>query len=516
MGRPLLAAPLLTLILFYFHSVENTPDARLFYFLILIRGCLTLFYFVVLRGTKNLEAFTALQLILDLFLESVLIGVTGHVESPFSILYIGTIVSSAYFFYEKGGVLTATAALLLLGITVFLKENKLPSFATPILFETPYRLFLHAIAFYSVGIVSGLFFSKSSEERIGLSKLRILHEDIIKNIPSGVLTTDSFGKITSFNQAAFLITGIPPQQAMGCIWWDLFSWGEIKNRYQMLVSSGIPQRFEGAILKRDRRSHCFLGATISPLRNDAGETVGVIGIFQDLTQVKMMEEEMYKKRWLAVVGEMAAGMAHEIRNPLASLSGSIQLLKNEPSLQEENRRLMEIALNETGRLNAIITQFLLYAKPNPPIRTWMTLNHLLDESMELIKKSAEAAESIQVVLKIDDPLSEIFVDSHQLKQVFWNLAINAFSAMPEGGTLTLTTKQTSSDIAFYFQDTGMGISQEDLPKIFYPFFTTKSSGSGLGLSIVQRIIEQHDGTIGVESAATGTTFKIVIPAWKKS
>lgn len=421
MGRPLLAIPLLTLILFSFHSIESTPDARLFYFLVVLRGCLTLFHFIVFRGTKNLDAFTALQLILDLFLESVLIGVTGNVESPFSILYIGTIVSSTFFFYEKGGVITATAALLLLGIVVFLKESHPSaevasfSFTHPIFFETYYRLFLHAIAFYSVGLVSGFFFSKSHK------------------------------------------------------------------------------------------------------------------------QFKMMEEEMHQKRWLAIIGEMAAGMAHEIRNPLASLSGSIQLLKNEPSLQEENRRLMEIALHETDRLNAIITEFLLYANPNPPKRRWITLDHLLNESVELIRKSKEAAEPTQVILKMSDLSSELFVDPDQMKQVFWNLAINAFAAMPQGGTLTLTTKQIpcangsgQKAIAFYFQDTGMGISKENLSKIFYPFFTTKSSGSGLGLSIVQRIIEQNNGAIGVESAPTGTIFKIVIPihprgvdisgnpVWKKS
>ncbi len=405
-GRPLLATPLLTLILFSFHSVENTPDAHLFYFLIALRACLTLFYLLVFRGNKNLEVFTALQLIIDLFLESVLIGVTGHVESPFSILYISTIVSSAFFFYEKGGVLSATMALLLLGITVFLKENPLPIFATPILFKTPYRLFLHAIAFYAVGIVSGLFFSKSRK------------------------------------------------------------------------------KFE------------------------------------------MMEEEVSQKRRMAIVGEMAAGMAHEIRNPLAALSGAIQLLKNEPSLQDTNRRLMEIALQETDRLNAIITEFLLYAKPNPPQKMWVSLDHLLGESVELIKKSESVVRPLQagltkVLLKMDDPSLEIFVDTNQMKQVFWNLSINAFSAMPHGGVLTITTqhgkdKNNKSSVLFTFQDTGTGITKQDLPRIFDPFFTTKSSGSGLGLPIVQRIIEQHDGTIGVESTETCTTFKIEIPVWKKS
>ncbi len=405
-GRPLLAAPLLTLLLFSFHSSESTPDGRLFYFLIVLRGCLTLFCFIVFRGTKNsvttpaLEAFTAVQLVLDLFLESVLIGVTGHVESPFSILYIGTIVSSAFIFYEKGGVLSATAALLLLGITVFLKESRPFVVMNPTGFDTPYRLFLHAVAFYSTGLVSGLFFSKSRKE------------------------------------------------------------------------------------------------------------------------FKLMEEEVSQKRRLAIVGEMAAGMAHEIRNPLAALSGAIQLLRNESSLQGETRHLMDIALHETDRLNAIITDFLLYAKPNPPRKRWVSLDHLLGESVELIKKSsavmpATSAEPIQVFLKMEDPLFKLFVDPDQLKQVFWNLSVNAFAAMPQGGSLTLTTKQVSSKMEVYFQDTGSGISESDFPKIFYPFFTTKSSGSGLGLPIIQRIIEQHDGSIEVTSGAAGTTVKIGIPIWKK-
>jgi len=520
-GRPLMATPLLTLILFNFHAIESAPDVRLFYVLIVLRGCLTLCCFVVFQGIKNIESFTALQLVLDLFLESLLIGVTGHVESPFSILYIVTIVSSAYFFHEKGGVLIATAALLLLGRVVFLKEVQSSILTSPVLIQTPYRLFLHAIAFYAVGITSGRFFSRTDAERIDLYKLRVLHDDIIKSIPSGVVTTDSEGRITSFNRAAFLITGILPLEAIGRIWWDIFSWGEIKNQYQTLISSGVSQcRFEGEVFKKNG-GHCFLGATISPLRNDQGELIGVIGIFQDLTKFKIMEEEMYQKRRLAIVGEMAAGMAHEIRNPLAALSGAIQLLKNEPCLQEENRCLMEIALQETDRLNTIITSFLLYAKPNPPCRRWITLGDLLEESVALMQKS-KLTESTQVILKMGDPSSELFVDPDQLKQVFWNLAVNAFAAMPKGGVLSMTTKQIFSTsergqevIAFYFHDTGSGISKDDLHKIFYPFFTTKSSGSGLGLAIVQRIIAQHDGIIDVESAATGTTFRIEIPIHPK-
>ncbi len=523
LGPPLLAPPLFTLILFSFHSIENTFDTRLFYFFILFRAGITSFYIILFRWRKTLRStFTAIQLVLDLLLESILIGVTGHVESPYSILYIGTIFASAYIFYEKGGIVTATAALSLLGMIVFIKDA--PSSNT-IFLDTPYRLLLHAIAFYAVGIVSGLFFSKTDEARIGFSKLKILHEDIVKNIPSGVLTIDLNGEITSFNQSAFLITGILPLQAIGKPCWDIFLCSEIREKYDILLKTGISQRFEGEMLRRnfgvtpDRETHCFLGATISPLRNDEGATIGVIGIFQDLTPLKIMEEEMAQKRRLAIMGEMAAGMAHEIRNPLASIAGSIELLKDEPSLRSDNRRLMEIALKETDRLNAIITAFLLYAKPKPPQKIWIAMGPLLGQSMALIQKS-ESAGLTEIALKISDPSYELFVDPDQFRQVFWNLATNAFSAMPTGGVLTVTTqkgknKNDEETIAIRFHDTGTGISKEDLPKIFDPFFTTKSSGSGLGLPIVQRIIEQHNGTIGVMGNASGTIMTIEIPVHPK-
>ncbi|MEK7747842.1 MAG: ATP-binding protein [Nitrospirota bacterium] len=524
--RPLLVAPVLGLFLFYFHSTGATPEAPFFYFLIFLRGTLTFSYIFFFQRSDKQNWIMALQLFFDLLIESLLIGISGNVESPFSILYIATIVAAAFFFFEKGGIVTATLALLSLSVTVFIKGGEAsPSSSTSILAQIPYGMSLHAIAFYSIGIMSGRFFNRTHEESIGLSKLRVLHEDIVESIPNGVVTTDSDGRITSFNQAAYDITGVTSKEAIGQVWWKIFSWEEIKVQYQYLKQLGIPQRFEGEILRKEG-TPCFLEVTISPLRNDEGKTMGVIGIFRDLTLLKRMEEEMHQKRWLALVGEMAAGMAHEIRNPLASLSGSIQLLKDEPAMQMGNRRLMEIALHETDRLNGIITEFLLYAKPLPPRKQWITLHDLLVENIEFIKKTDKVALGTNVLLEIPDPLLEVFVDPDQLEQVFLNLAINAFFAMPAGGSLTITVKtvdfQTRSgenekaEIEFCFRDTGTGISEEDLPKIFYPFFTTKNEGSGLGLSIVQRIIDQHDGTIGVTSSAAGTLFRILIPICKKS
>ncbi len=547
-GRPLLVTPLLSLfLLFNYDAVKNTLDLTIFFFLIGATWCLTFLYIFSIQWIRNYNGFAALQLVCDLFLITLLTGITGTVESPFSILYIVTIVSSALFFYQKGGIIVATAATGLLGMIAFaqttvpLGGEVPPDHLTPFFSQNKelfYRLFLHAIAFYSTGTVIGQFFYKMHEKERGLSKLRVLHEDIIKSIPSGVLTTDTHGTITFFNFAASQIIGVSSREAIGAIWWDLFSWEEIRRQYQTLTLSGIPQHFEGHVMKKEGRwgmspakgatsargaapTDRYLSVTISSLRNDQGEITGVIGIFQDLTHVKQLEEEMDQKRRLATIGEMAAGMAHEIRNPLASISGSIQLLKNELSLTGDHRQLMEIALHEADRLNNIITEFILYARPMTPRRRWTVLADLLSESLELLKNSKEMSDKINIQLKLLKVPIRIFIDPDQIKQVFWNLAINAFQAMPKGGTLTITVDRVASlgeqdhlsdhRVEICFCDTGGGIQKEDLSRIFYPFFTTKSSGSGLGLAIVQRIIEQHAGSIEVESTPQGTSFRVFLP-----
>jgi len=514
-GRPVLVTPLLGLfLLFNFNALQTASSIFPFYFLLGATWGLTFLYLVTIRWIQNLNAFVLLQLVCDLLLITLLTGVTGNVESPFSILYIVAVVSSAFFFPKKGSVLVAISAILLLGAITLIKEQ------SP---ETIYRFLLHAIAFYAVGIVSGRFLDNMREKEIGLAKLRLLHDDIVKSIPSGLITTNTDGKITSFNHAASKIMAIAVHEALGMIWWELFSWEELKNQYKKLALCGVPQRFEDSVLRCDGKNIC-IGVTLSSLRNDQGEITGVIGTFQDLTRMKMLEEEMNQKRSLAVIGELAAGMAHEIRNPLASLSGSVQLLKNELSLSGDYRRLLDIAHHEADRLNTIITEFLLYAKPLSPRRRWTALADLLSEGVELIKNTKEITEAISVRVETFQTPVSCFIDPDQIHQVFWNIAINAFQAMSEaGGILTISAREVAwpvgggpagrsgEGVDITFCDTGTGISKKDLPKIFDPFFTTKSSGSGLGLSIVQRIIGQHGGGIHVQSAPTGTTFIISLP-----
>lgn len=511
-------------LLLQLNYLKNPWSITTFYFLIGSTYFLTLVYALFVARTRYPLFFISIQLGIDLLFETALIVVTGGIESPFSFLYVITIISACIFFHRKGGVLTAAAATFLFGTVVNLQYAHVSPFDSPSLLgnkEVFYMFFLYTITFFTVGSLSGRLSERLHEKEVGFSKLRVFTEDIVESISSGLVTTDLSGKITSFNRSASEMTGFRAEEAVGSIWWELFSWNEIRDRYRDLAMTGVPQRFDGEISTK-KGERCLLGVTISPLRNEHGGQIGIIGTFQDLTQLKSLEEEMQKRERLATIGEMAAGMAHEIRNPLASLSGSIEVLKSDLNLRDEHLKLMEIAVKEAERLNSIITQFLLYAKPHPPRRRRTDLHSLLSETVQLLQNNPECHERTQVSLLIPSEPLMILIDPDQIRQVFWNLWMNAFQAMPDGGVLTISTRRArpkkgktaaapEEKVEILFADTGGGIRREDLPKIFYPFFTTKSSGSGLGLSIVQRIVEEHSGEIRVESALKGTTFFITLP-----
>jgi signal transduction histidine kinase len=277
-----------------------------------------------------------------------------------------------------------------------------------------------------------------------------------------------------------------------------------------------PFRFEGQIIKKDGSS-AILGMVASLLKDEKNNVRGIILIFQDITKMLQMEEQVRRQERLATVGSLAAGIAHEIRNPLASLSGSIQVLQGELDLKGDNKHLMDIVVRETDRLNTIITEFLEYARPKTNQDEQIVLSSLLAETCTLLKNSREFLPGISIKCNIDSGIT-VRGDAPRLRQVFWNLLINACQATPKGGEITISAlpfshiEDDSNWCEITVADTGQGIAQDHLGKIFDPFFTTKTGGTGLGLSIVYRIIEDHGGTITVETKdGKGTKFSIRIP-----
>jgi len=283
-----------------------------------------------------------------------------------------------------------------------------------------------------------------------------------------------------------------------------------------------------------------LGFSISTLRDSKEMVRGKIVIFQDLTRIMEMEEQVRRSEKLAAIGQLAAGIAHEIRNPLASVSGSIQLLKRELKLDLENKRLMDIVLRETDRLNALISEFLLFAQPSQKQCESVDVKYLIEDTLDLFVNNPEWRKKIELRKNIEAGI-RLRANPEQIRQILWNLIVNAVQAMSEGGTLTVTSKMVHEDeagekytpesyhgvkmgnlgasyVEISIGDTGIGIRPENLDKIFDPFYTTKESGTGLGLAIVYRIIEDYHGNISVKSElGRGTVFtiRLTIDQWTR-
>jgi two-component system sensor histidine kinase PilS (NtrC family) len=495
------------------------------YYVLLSVYLVSVLYRYLLSTVTNLPFLGYLQTAVDILLVTFLVHLTGGIDSGFSILYHLGIISASIILSRRGGYLAASLASILYGSMLDMQYYNALFFVRSQNFtaaQVLYQVFINIVSFYIVALLSGYLTERLRkthdelrEKSIDFDDLRVLQEHILKSVGSGILTMDLNGNITSWNPAAEQITG--------------YSYDEIKSNWQDVFGSSIkelfghtdslkerPYRFDGGVIKKDG-SHASLGMTASLLKDDINAVRGIILTFQDITKILEMEEHIRKQERLVTVGSLAAGIAHEIRNPLAALSGSIQVLQGELKLKDDNKRLMDIVVNETDRLNTIITEFLEYARPAGAQADQIELNSLLDETITLLQNSKNFKKDI-IVRRTIDPRLVLKGDSQRLRQVFWNLLINACQAMPDGGVLTVTAEPflRTEDDATWCQitifDTGVGIDNKDLHKIFNPFFTTKAGGTGLGLAIAHRIINDHGGGIAVESErGKGTHFKIRLP-----
>lgn len=527
---------LVTLLLGLSLAFQVTKGERVetFYALIVFTYAATILYAIILQHLARpdvLVPFAWAQIAVDFVVESVLIARTGGIESPFAVLYVISVTVASLVPRRRVGLLTASLCIILFGL---LTNLQLYGFAETwgwlphtrlTAAETLQAFGVYALAFLVVGFLSGALADqlRTADESIrekeqGLHRLRAFHENIVSSISSGVFTTDAQGLITSFNPAAEEATGYSSKQVQGRPWREVFNWqaGGLENEDAEPVSHNLRFEFE---CKRADGNRLILGMTLGPL-HEQGETTGLVGVCKDLTQIRDLEEEMRRKEWLASLGEMSAGMAHEIRNPLGALAGAMQMLRKDVQADETSQRLVEIAVREATRLNAIITEFLQYARPPALNLVECDLNKVLAETFDLVQHEARTRTNITVVTTPCADSLPAQVDQDQMKQVFWNLAVNAFDAMPKGGQLAVSTGCRKVDVAgrkadvieVSFHDTGEGIPKKNLDKIFLPFFTTKKNGSGLGLAAVHRIVDLHGGWIKVESEeGMGTRFGVCVP-----
>ena len=332
-----------------------------------------------------------------------------------------------------------------------------------------------------------------------------------------MVTTDLQGRIYTFNAAAAEITGYDEADVRGQDASIFF--GELKEIIaDSLAGAGTGQgpRFEADCLTAEGL-RLRLGFSVTPLFSEAGDTTGIVITFQDLTHIRALEETSRRQDRLAAIGRMAASIAHEIRNPLAAMRGSIQMLRADMEEESSDTELMEIILRESDRLNRIISDFLNYARPRSITQTQVDIGDSLRRTFMLLRNSAETDESHIIKEELPDTPVLISADSEQLQQVFWNLARNALQSMPGGGTLRGAVEQRRRDrLRISFSDTGRGMSPQQVERLFEPFSST-TGGTGLGLSIVYQIIRDHGGTINVRSReGQGTTITIELPIEEKN
>lgn len=489
-------------------------------------GLVSFFLLVGSARGADLRRFAWMQICLDVALVTGIIAASGGSQSVFTFLYVLTVLEGCFLLGRRGGLIAASLAGLLY-VDVVLGRHLLTylGLADPIqptALEVLTVLFNAAVLF-SIALLAGSLAERYylaqrnlESQRKDFSDLQAFRDLIFQSVGSGLIAVNPEGRITAFNRAAESITGVAEREALGQPWEALFGHEvDLEEARQAVAGPGTQSlRYEIRLKRRDGHE-VPVGISFWSLRSGEGEAVGLIGVCQDLSSIKRMEQQVRQADRLATIGRLSANIAHEIRNPLASLSGAIEALVRELPADPSRERLVEIVLRESERLNRIIRDFLEYARPAPMDSHTVDLADLLEEVILLVEHRSLPAE-LKIIREYGEKLPAR-VDPQQLRQAIWNLCINAVQAMPEGGELRVGGRVVPGGgpprLQMWISDTGQGISETDLPQIFEPFFSTKAEGSGIGLALVYRVVQDHGGQIEVRSQpGTGTTFMLILPS----
>lgn len=480
------------------------------------------------------RAVIMLQIFSEAVVEAVVINVTGLAGSPFTALFLLTIISAALAYRLLGTLFTATIVSFLYSLVVISGSGqdltrKLDLQALRDVYTANdqlfYTVFIYVCIFYLVAFVAGYLSQniKFKEAELAaasesLKRVRLETDEILKHLHSGLITIDHFGRIIYFNQAAEKITGFQEGKIKGQNCLEVFAerMPEFSAKLLSVIKANThEQRCEVTITDANGKE-IPIGISTSLLETESSGIRGVIGIFQDLTEAKKFEEKMRDADRLAAVGELSASIAHEIRNPLASISGSVQILKQELELEGENQRLMNLIIKEASRLSNILNDFLTYARVKEPNFGKVELNRLISDVVEIARTHPSHAENTKLSVDADDTTIYVSGDEEQIKQVLINLVVNAQEAVdPSSGKIAIEVDSSpfgqADQIKIVISDNGPGIQHGAGDKIFTPFFSTKKEGTGLGLAIVKRLVENMGGCILFESSSHGgTIFTIML------
>ena len=516
----------------YFGDIQTSH-----YLLIAAIYFLTFIYIILFKTLKNLLKQAYFQLLVDTAFVTAIIYSTGGIDSVFSSLYILTIINGSIILYRKGGMIIASSCSFFYGFLLELHYyNTIHPFSSLLGYSQEYQgshilymIGVNIAAFYFVAFLSSYISEQARKSRVELKakeddivKLEALNEWIIRSIAYGLIAFDGQGRILLFNPAAEETFGINASQVIGEKLTGILPFlseyvekgAEVQDGEIQKPSSFIDMQY------RDKNGKKLsLRFFMSPLRIPNGDQKGQILFFQDITEMRHIEEEMKKVEGLALIGELAAGIAHEIRNPMASISGSIQMLIEEMESENVNSRLMDIILREINRLNHLVNDFLLFARPKSANLREFNLNQALFESLELFKNSGKWNNKMEIETHFEENIY-LTSDPEQVKQVLWNIFLNAVDAMPEGGVLRISmdsiTHEGRKMVRISVRDSGKGFSKKAISQLFTPFYTTKEDGSGLGLAIVKRIVEGLKGSVyGGNYPEGGAEITVLLSSMQK-
>ncbi|HKI05464.1 MAG TPA: ATP-binding protein [Thermoanaerobaculia bacterium] len=475
----------------------------------------------LLRRSPTAQAY--IQFFGDLVLITFLVYFLGGATSPFSLLYLIVIAVASTLLRRRAGVSVASIAFLLYGgmiLALFYGWLRPGSPGQEVVtgWRLGYNLAVHGFGFYAVALLTYYLAhnvtraERALEEKSEhLADLQVVHRDVIQSISSGLLTTDLEGTVTSANLAGLEILGRTEEELVGV---PVHRSGLFTEPHWREVTAASEQtgRMRSEVEIARESEPRYVGFSISRLTDAEGNHRGYILIFQDLTRWRRMQEELRIKDRMVAVGELAAGLAHEIGNPLAAISGSVQMLSSSINGDPAQRKLIEILLKESHRLDRTIKGFLRFARPRERSSVSFDIARLLAENVELLKNSEEVSERHRLLVELDPPSARLFADPDQISQIFWNLARNSLRAMPDGGILRVMGQLAGEWYRLQVIDTGRGMSEEQRTNLFHPFHSFFDGGTGIGMAIVYRIVQDHGGRLRVDSRpGDGTTITIELP-----